>query len=51
MGEERRDKKKDLTGPPGRKTHEATTPPGQGELDRAALESGRARLDQAAGAH
>jgi hypothetical protein len=39
----------DLTSPPGGKTHEATTPPGQGDIDEEALEKGRERLDQAEG--
>lgn len=39
---------KNTTSPPDA-IHEATTPPGQGEVDEAALEAGRRRLVQAAG--
>ena len=42
---------KDITSPPGGKTHEATTPPGQGDLDEEAVERGKERLDQAEGGH
>jgi len=38
-----------ITSPPGGKTHEATTPPGQGELDEEAAEKAREALDRAAG--
>ena len=39
---------KSSTSPP-HPTHEATTPPGQGELDKDALEKGRERLAQLLG--
>lgn len=39
------------TSPPGGKTHEATKPPGRGDLDREAVEKSREGLDRAAGAH
>lgn len=42
---------KETTSPPGGKTHEATTPPGQGELDEEALDEARERLEQAGGGH
>lgn len=32
-------------------THEATTPPGEGETDEEAVESGEDQLDQAGGGH
>ena len=37
------EKPKSITSPVN-PTHEATTPPGQGELDKEALEKGRERL-------
>jgi len=37
------EREKSITSPP-QPTHEATTPPGQGELDKDALEKGRERL-------
>ena len=40
-----------ITSPPGGKTHEATTPPGQGDLDEEAAEKSREKLDQAGGGH
>ena len=40
-----------LTSPPGGKTHEATTPPGQGELDEDAAGKSREGLDRAGGGH
>ena len=43
--------KKDITAPPGGKTHEATTPPGQGERDEDAIREGEEKLDQAGGGH
>jgi hypothetical protein len=46
--EERRDE--DITGPE-EPTHEATTPPGNGEADEEAVERGEDRLDQAGGGH
>ncbi len=39
------------TSPPGGKTHEATTPPGQGDRDEDAVRKGEDRLEQAAGGH
>ena len=44
-----REETKDITSPPGGKTYEATTPPGQGDIDEEALEKGKERLDQAEG--
>ena len=38
-----------ITSPPGGKTHEATTPPGQGELDEEATDKSREGLERAAG--
>ena len=40
-----------LTSPPGGKTHEATTPPGQGDLDEEAAGKSREGLDRAGGGH
>ena len=40
-----------ITSPPGGKTHEATTPPGQGDLDEEAAEKSRENLEQAGGGH
>lgn len=39
------------TSPPGGKTHEATTPPGQGDLDERASQEAADKLDQAGGGH
>ncbi len=39
------------TSPPGGKTHEATTPPGQGERDEDAIQKSEDKLDQAGGGH
>ena len=39
-----------LTSPPGGKTHEATTPPGQGDLDEEAAVKSREALGRATGA-
>jgi hypothetical protein len=39
------------TSPPEGKTHEATKPPGQGDLDREAEEKSREGLDRAGGGH
>jgi len=39
------------TSPPGGKTHEATTPPGQGERDEDAIKASEDKLDQAGGGH
>ena len=49
MSEEREDK--DVTAPPSGNTHEATTPPGQGERDEEAIRKGEEKLDQAGGGH
>ena len=51
MTAEEEDKNKDTTGPPGGKTHEATTPPGQGERDEEAIRKGEENLEQAGGGH
>lgn len=48
QGERRRSSS---TSPPGGKTHEATKPPGRGEVDPQAVERGWTALDQAAGGH
>ena len=40
-----------ITSPPGGKTHEATTPPGQGDLDEDAAGKSRENLEQAGGGH
>ncbi len=45
------DPKADITAPPGGKTHEATTPPGQGDLDEDAKRQSEEKLDQAGGGH
>ena len=39
------------TSPPDGKTHEATTPPGQGDLDEDATRKAEDKLDQAGGGH
>ena len=39
------------TSPLEGKTHEATKPPGQGDLDRDAVEKSREGLDRAGGGH
>lgn len=39
------------TSPPGGKTHEATTPPGQGDRDDDAVRESEDKLDQAGGGH
>ena len=49
MDNEREDK--DITSPPGEETHEATTPPGQGDVDEEALKESEEGLDQAGGGH
>ena len=36
---------------PEEPTHEATTPPGNGETDQEAVEQGEDKLDQAGGGH
>ena len=38
------------TSPPGGRTHEATSPPGQGDLDEDAAAKSRAGLERATGA-
>ena len=48
---EEEDKNKDTTGPRDGKTHEATTPPGQGERDEEAIRKGEENLDRAGGGH
>ncbi len=45
------DERPSLTSPPGGKTHEATTPPGQGDLDEEAVDKSREGLDRAGGGH
>ena len=45
------DEKPSTTSPPGGKTHEATTPPGQGDLDEEAADKSREGLEQAGGGH
>lgn len=47
MTEEEEKNEKDTTGPPDGKTHEATTPPGQGERDEEAIRKGEENLDRA----
>lgn len=42
---------RDATRPPEGKTHEASTPPGRGDLDQDALRRGEDRLEQAGGGH
>ena len=39
------------TSPPDGKTHEATTPPGQGDRDDDATRESEDKLDQAGGGH
>ena len=39
------------TSPPGGKTHEATTPPGQGERDEDAIKKAEEELERAGGGH
>lgn len=51
MEDNERTEEKDLTSPPGGKTHEATTPPGSGDTDERAVKEGEERLDQAGGGH
>jgi hypothetical protein len=41
---------KDITGPED-PTHEATTPPGNGEADEKAVEEGKDKLEEAGGGH
>ncbi len=45
------DERPSITSPPGGKTHEATTPPGQGDLDEDAVGKSREGLEQAGGGH
>jgi len=42
---------KSSTSPPDGKTHEATTPPGQGDRDEEAVEKSEDGLEQAGGGH
>lgn len=51
MEQNDRNEEKDLTSPPEGKTHEATTPPGSGDVDEDAVEEGKDRLEQAGGGH
>jgi hypothetical protein len=44
------EKDRDITSPED-PTHEATTPPGNGEADEEAVEEGEDKLDQAGGGH
>lgn len=46
-----RDERPSITSPPGGKTHEATTPPGQGEVDEEAVDKSLEGLDRAGGGH
>jgi hypothetical protein len=39
------------TSPPGGRTHEATSPPGQGDVDQDAVDKSREGLEQAGGGH
>ena len=48
---EKKREEKNITSPPGGKIHEATTPPGQGDLDEDAVKKGREGLDRAGGGH
>ncbi len=45
------DERPSITSPPGGKTHEATTPPGQGDVDEEAVDKSLEGLDRAAGGH
>lgn len=45
------DEPRSSTSPPGGKTHEATTPPGQGDLDERASKEAADKLEQAGGGH
>ena len=44
------EQERDITSPED-PTHEATTPPGNGEADEEAVERGEDKLDQAGGGH
>ena len=44
------EEERDITSPED-PTHEATTPPGNGEADEEAVEQGEDKLDQAGGGH
>ena len=44
------EQERDITKPED-PTHEATTPPGNGEADEEAVEQGEDKLDQAGGGH
>jgi hypothetical protein len=48
---QQRPQQQSATSPPGGKTHEATTPPGQGDLDADALRRAQEQLERAAGGH
>ena len=48
MAEQEKDR--DITSPED-PTHEATTPPGNGDADEEAVEQGEEKLDQAGGGH
>jgi hypothetical protein len=47
---ERENQERDTTKPPD-PTHEATTPPGNPDVDQEAVEKGQDNLDQAGGGH
>jgi hypothetical protein len=51
MTEEEEKNDKDITGPREGKTHEATTPAGQGDRDEDAIRKGEENLDRAGGGH
>ena len=51
MSEEREQPQERPTTSPAEDTHEATTPPGTGDLDEEALEKAEDGLDQAGGGH
>ena len=48
---EAEDRPSSSTSPPEGKTHEATTPPGQGDRDEDAIRESEEGLDQAGGGH
>jgi hypothetical protein len=47
---EENEQENDQTSPPD-PTHEATTPPGQGDVDEEAVKEGEEELEQAGGGH
>ena len=49
--QEEQESHRDATAPPGGKTHEATTPPGKGDVDEEAVRKGEERIEQAGGGH